>query len=103
MFIDYSSAFNTRVPSKLITKLRALDLNPSLCNWVLDFLMGRHQVVKVCNYTAATLNLNMGSQQGRVLSPSCTPCSPMTASHACLQLNNQVCWLHNSGRPDYQQ
>jgi hypothetical protein len=38
LFIDYSSAFNTIVPSKLITKLRSLGLNPSLCNWVLDFL-----------------------------------------------------------------
>ena len=41
LFIDYSLAFNTIVPSKLITKLRALGLNPSLCNWVLDFLTGR--------------------------------------------------------------
>ncbi|KAK6295629.1 hypothetical protein J4Q44_G00333420 [Coregonus suidteri] len=32
LFIDYSSAFNTIVPSKLITKLRILGLNTSLCN-----------------------------------------------------------------------
>ena len=37
LFIDYSSAFNTIVPSKLET----LGLDPALCNWVLDFLMGR--------------------------------------------------------------
>ena len=30
IFIDYSSAFNTIVPSKLITKLRTLGLNPGL-------------------------------------------------------------------------
>ena len=29
LFIDYSSAFNTIVPSKLITKLRTLGLNNS--------------------------------------------------------------------------
>ena len=46
LFIDYSSAFNIIVPSKLI-KLETLDLNPALCNWVLDFLTGRPQVVKV--------------------------------------------------------
>ena len=40
LFIDYSSVFNTTVPSKLITKLRTLGLNVSLCNWILDFLMG---------------------------------------------------------------
>ena len=32
LFIDYSSAFNTIVPSKLINKLRTLELNASLCN-----------------------------------------------------------------------
>jgi hypothetical protein len=40
LFIDYSSAFNTIVPSKLITKLRTLGLNTSLCNWIIDFLTG---------------------------------------------------------------
>jgi hypothetical protein len=38
LFIDYSTAFKTIVPSKLETKLRTLVLNTSLCNWVLDFL-----------------------------------------------------------------
>ena len=32
LFIDYSSEFNTLVPSKLITELRTLELNTSLCN-----------------------------------------------------------------------
>ena len=32
LFIDYSTAFNNIVPSKLITKLRNLGLNTSLCN-----------------------------------------------------------------------
>ena len=38
LFIDYSSAFNTIVLSKLINKLRTLGLNTSLCNWILVFL-----------------------------------------------------------------
>ena len=41
LFIDYSSAFNTIVPFKLVIKLETLDLDPTLCNWVLDFLTGR--------------------------------------------------------------
>jgi hypothetical protein len=40
LFIDYNLVFNTMVPSKLITKLRNLGLNTSICNWILDFLMG---------------------------------------------------------------
>jgi hypothetical protein len=51
LFIDYSLVFNL-VPSKLINKLRALGLNTSLCNWILDFLMGRPQVVMVGNNTS---------------------------------------------------
>ena len=51
LFIDYSSAFNTIVLSKLITKLRTLGLNTSL-----DFLTGHPQVVRVGCNTSATLN-----------------------------------------------
>jgi hypothetical protein len=61
LFIDYSSAFNTIVPSKLINKLRTLGLNISLCNWIMDFLTGRPQVV--------TPILNTGVPQGCVPSP----------------------------------
>ena len=69
LFIDYSSAFNTIVPSKLITKLRIRGLNTSLCNWILNFLTGRHQEVRVGSNTSATLILNTGAPQGCMLSP----------------------------------
>ena len=46
LFVDYSSAFNTIVPSKLTTMLRTLGQNTSLYNWILDFLMGHPQVVR---------------------------------------------------------
>ena len=52
LFIDYSSAFNTIVPSKLIIKLGDLGLNTALCNLVLDFLTSRPQVVKEGNKTS---------------------------------------------------
>ena len=61
--------FNTIVPSKLITKLRTLGLNTSLCNWILDFLTGRPQVVRVGNNISATLILITGAPLGCVLSP----------------------------------
>jgi gmma-aminobutyric acid receptor subunit gamma/cGMP-dependent protein kinase 2 len=69
LFIDYSSAFNTIVPSKLIIKFWALDLNPALCNWVLDFLMGLPQMVTVGNNTSTLLILNTGAPEMCVLSP----------------------------------
>ena len=48
LFIDYSSAFNIIVPSILVIKPETLGLDPALCNWVLDFLMGRPQLK--CTY-----------------------------------------------------
>ena len=73
LLIDYSSVFNTIVPTKLITKLRTLGLNTSLCNWILDKMMGRPQVVRVGNNTSATLILNTGAPQGYMLSPLLYP------------------------------
>jgi hypothetical protein len=68
LFIDYSSAFNTIVPSKLVIKLETLGLDPTLCNWVLVFLTGRSQVVRVGNIFTPLI-LNTGAPQGCVLSP----------------------------------
>jgi hypothetical protein len=61
--------FNTIVPIKLITKLRTMGLNTSLCNWILDFLTGHPQVVRVGNIMSATLILNTGTTQRCVHSP----------------------------------
>jgi gmma-aminobutyric acid receptor subunit gamma/cGMP-dependent protein kinase 2 len=57
LFIDYSAAFNSIVPSKIITKLRTLVLKM------------RAQVLRVGNNTSTTLTLNMGAPQRCVLSP----------------------------------
>ena len=51
LFIDDSIAFNTILPTKLITKLRTLGLNTYLCNWI-------------GNNTSATLILKTGAPQG---------------------------------------
>ncbi|KAI3369307.1 hypothetical protein L3Q82_007558 [Scortum barcoo] len=69
LFIDYSSAFNTIVPSKLVTKLRDLGINSALCDWILNFLTGRPQAVRMGSTTSSTLTLNTGAPQGCVLSP----------------------------------
>ncbi len=68
LFVDYSSAFNTIVPVTLVEKLQTLRLNRSLCSWILDFLTGRSQVVRMGNNTSPLI-LNTGAPQGYVLSP----------------------------------
>ncbi|KAK3528785.1 hypothetical protein QTP70_011225 [Hemibagrus guttatus] len=69
LFIDFSSAFNTIIPQHLIENLSLLDLNTSLCNWILDILTGRPQSVQIRNSTSNTTTLNTGAPQGCVLSP----------------------------------
>ncbi len=69
LFVDYSSAFNTIVPATLVAKLQSLELNRSLCSWIMDFLTGRSQVVRMGNNTSSPLVLNTGAPQGCVLSP----------------------------------
>ncbi|KAK1791082.1 hypothetical protein P4O66_002119 [Electrophorus voltai] len=68
LFIDFSSAFNTIVPQHLIGKLSLLGLNTSLCNWILDFLTGRLQSVRIRSSTSNTTTLSTGAPQGSVLS-----------------------------------
>ncbi len=69
LFMDYSSAFNTIVPATLVAKLQTLGLNRSLCSWILDFLTGRSQVVRMGNNTSSPLILKTGAPQSCVLSP----------------------------------
>ncbi len=69
LFVDYSLAFNTIVPATLVAKLQTLGLNRSLCSWILDFLTGRSQVVRMGNNTSSPLTPNTGAPQGCVLSP----------------------------------
>ncbi len=46
-----------------------MGLNNSLCNWILDFLTGRPQSVRVGHNTSSTTTLSTGAPQGCVLSP----------------------------------
>ncbi|KAI4902278.1 hypothetical protein NFI96_010460 [Prochilodus magdalenae] len=69
LFIDYSSAFNTVIPHRLTYKLSSLGLHPTLCDWLLSFLTGRPQSVRIGNRTSAIITTNIGTPQGCVLSP----------------------------------
>jgi len=100
LFIDFTSAFNTivttRLAGKLIemgvntplcawildfltAKLIEMGVNNPLCAWILDFLTAKLQVIRVGRHTSRPLTLNTGSPP-RVASsaPYCTPCPQMT-------------------------
>ena len=102
LFFDYSFAFNTIVPSKLIVKLETLGLNPALCTWVLYFLTGCPQVVKVGNNISTSLILKSGAPQWCMLRALLYS----LFTHDCVALhasNSSSFRRHNSSRLDYQQ
>jgi hypothetical protein len=99
LFIDYSSAFNTIVPSKLVIKLETLVLDPAL-----DFLTCHPQVVRVGNNISTPLILNTGVPQGCVLSPLLYSlfthdCMAMHAPNSIIKFANNttvVCLITNN-------
>ncbi len=91
LFVDYSSAFNTIVPATLVAKLQTLGLNRSLCSWMLDFLTGRSQVVRMGNNTSSPLILNTGAPQGCVLSPLLYSLYTRLYSNTQLQCHHKIC------------
>ncbi|KAI4896466.1 hypothetical protein NFI96_009516 [Prochilodus magdalenae] len=69
LFTVYRSAFHTVIPTKLAGKLLTLGLTPRLCNWVLNFLTDRLQLVRIGSRTSSTRTVSTETPQGCVLSP----------------------------------
>ncbi|GFR63376.1 UDP-glucose:glycoprotein glucosyltransferase 1 [Elysia marginata] len=70
LFVDCGLAFDAVVPGKLYTKLvQDLQFPISICNWVLDFLLDRPQVVRVGNVSSSAVVLDAGTPRGCPLSP----------------------------------
>lgn len=61
--------FNMIIPHQLTHKLSSMGLPSTLCDWLLDFLTGRPQSVRIGNKTSASVTTNIGTPQGCVLSP----------------------------------
>ncbi|KAK3524842.1 hypothetical protein QTP86_007580 [Hemibagrus guttatus] len=68
LFVDFSSAFNTIIPTLLQTKLTQLSVPSSICQWITSFLTDRHQLVKLGKFTSNSRTTSTGAPQGCVLS-----------------------------------
>ncbi|KAK3525134.1 hypothetical protein QTP86_017771, partial [Hemibagrus guttatus] len=69
LFVDFSSAFNTIIPTLLQTKLTQLSVPTSICQWITSFLTDRHQLVKLEKFKSNSRTTSTGAPQGCVLSP----------------------------------
>ncbi|KAI3360890.1 hypothetical protein L3Q82_012903, partial [Scortum barcoo] len=95
LFVDFSSAFNTVIPSKLITKLVDLGISTPLRYWIMDFLTNRPQHVKSGHNCSSTITLNTGAPQGCVLSPFLYSlfthdCRPMYGSNSITKFADDI-------------
>ena len=88
-FIDFSSAFIMIIPSKLTEKLLVLNFPKDICNWILDFLLERQQVVKIQNIYSKSVVLNAGAPQGCVLFPNLYS----IFAYDCVSFNNYFLYL----------
>ena len=68
LFVDFSSAFNTILPSTLEHQLSLLQVPASTCRWITDFLTNRSQGEAGKNISSSRAT-STGSPQGCVLSP----------------------------------
>ncbi len=69
LFVDFSSAFNTTIPSLLQPKLTQLSVPNSICQWINSFLTDWQQLVRLGKFSFSTRTFSTGAPQGCVLSP----------------------------------
>ncbi len=68
MFVDFSPAFSTIIPSLLLPKLTQLSVPTSIYQWINSFLTDTQQVMRLGKYTSSTRTISTGAPQGCVLS-----------------------------------
>ena len=69
MFFDFSSAFNTIRPALLGEKMAVMQVEAPIVSWIVDYLTGRPQYVRLQNCVSDRVVSNTRAPQGTVLSP----------------------------------
>lgn len=66
---DFSKAFDSVSHRILVSKLRDVDINPYILNWLISFISNRKQQVVVDNIITEYIDITRGVPQGTVLGP----------------------------------
>ena len=69
-YMDFRKAFDTVPHQRLITKLKSYNIKGPILNWIVSFLTGRTQYVKINNATSNNHKVTSGVPQGSVLGPT---------------------------------
>ncbi|KAK3506980.1 hypothetical protein QTP70_033859, partial [Hemibagrus guttatus] len=111
LFVDFSSAFNTIIPTLLQTKLTQLSVPSSICQWITSFLTDRHQLVKLGKFTLYSHTTSTGAPQGCVLSPmlfslytnDCTSTNPSVKLLKIADHTTVICLIQDGDESAYRQ
>ena len=66
---DFSKAFDSIAPSKLIVKLKSMGFSKSALLWIKSYLQDRQLQVTTKTPSSDPLGVNLGVPQGSVLGP----------------------------------
>jgi hypothetical protein len=69
LLVDFSKAFDTVSHAVVIPKLNMLDMPGSIKNWIISFLTGRSQKVKVNGFLSNSKCINRSIVQGSGIGP----------------------------------
>ena len=69
IYLDFTKAFDKISHEKLIFRLKCLGISGKLLNWLIGFLKGRTQRVRIDNCLSHPINVSSGVPQGSVLGP----------------------------------
>jgi hypothetical protein len=69
IYLDYAKAFDSVVYSKLLSKLKTMEISGLVLNWIHNFLTDRTQCVRIGSNLSGCSNVISGVPQGSVLGP----------------------------------